>query len=154
MFEGDSSFEEGGALHDDKDFRRLKYVAHRAGDFDDELRRRNGNSSTSDPESERSPSERNHKRPRDSNHLPAFSEFTFTYPSPSTSNGDARTPSAGISATTHEGKGYGIPPADNPFVPSSARFESDESEDEDEREHKSRDKASSLLLGRSNDDSD
>ena len=27
-------------------------------------------------------------------------------------------------------------------------------EDEDEREHKSRDKASSLLLGRSNDDSD
>ncbi|PIL24929.1 hypothetical protein GSI_12816 [Ganoderma sinense ZZ0214-1] len=124
MFDGDESHDESMGLHDDKDFRRLRYVAHRAGDFDDELRRRNGRSSMSEPE--KWPPERNHKHPRDPNRLPAFSEFTFTYPSPSTTNWDGRSPSPPGFASD--------PPAHNPFARSLSRLDIDSEDDEDERE--------------------
>lgn len=130
MFDGDDSFEEGMGLHDDKDFRRLRYVAHRAGDFDDELRRRNDSSSRSEPE--RWPPERNHKRPRDPNRLPTFSEFTFTYPSPSTSTRDGRSSYSPGLVGPHGEKGFSDPAAYNPFARSRSRLDLDSDDDSDE----------------------
>ena len=132
MFDGDESYDESMGLHDDKDFRRLRYVAHRAGDFDDELRRRNGGSSMSEPE--RWPPERNHKRPRDPNRLPAFSEFTFTYPSPSTTNRDGRSPSPPGFVSSFEERGFSDPAPYNPFARSQSRLDPDSDDDEDEHE--------------------
>ncbi|KAI1796687.1 hypothetical protein LXA43DRAFT_986618 [Ganoderma leucocontextum] len=132
MFDGDDSYDEGTGLHDDKDFRRLRYVAHRAGDFDDELQRRNGSSSRS--ERERWPPERNRKRPRDPNRLPAFSEFTFTYPSPSFNNKDGHSPPPPGFLIPYEEKGNGDHPAYNPFARSRSHLELDSDDDEDERE--------------------
>nr|VWO98567.1 Transcriptional repressor rco-1 [Ganoderma boninense] len=116
MFDGDESFDESMGLHDDKNFRRLRYVAHRAGDFDDELRRRNGSSSMSEPE--KWPPERNHKRPRDPNRLPAFSEFTFTYPSRPLPTGMGVLPRRQV----------------YPFARSLSRRDLDSDDDSDERE--------------------
>ncbi|TBU39775.1 hypothetical protein BD309DRAFT_1083198 [Dichomitus squalens] len=149
IFEGDSSFDEGAALHDDKDFRRLRYVAHRAEDFDEELRKRNGSSSKSEPEPENWPPERNHRRPRDPNQLPAFSEFTFTYPSPSTSNGDAHSPSAGTSTNPYKEKGNGNLPASISFAPSSPRSDSDDDEDEDDEDERTPTRPSTPVLATS-----
>ncbi|KAI0682125.1 hypothetical protein C8T65DRAFT_625163 [Cerioporus squamosus] len=137
VIEGEVSADENVSLHDDKDFRRLRYVARRVEDLDDELRRRDGSGTSKvDAEVQWSPV-RNKQTFHAPSRLPEFSEFTFqapgpAYPSSPTAKGkEPDLPRTNFLIPAKE-NGHAEPPERNSFVPFRPR--SDSNSDSDERE--------------------
>lgn len=122
------SEDEHVALHEDKNFRRLRYVASRTDNLDAEVHRQ----TNSKPGGDQWPARRDHQA-RGPNDLPAFSEFTFTtpgpaYPSPSHAKGKA--PAAAAADFLNSSTG-GPPARDSPSA--SQYRDSDSEEDEQDR---------------------
>ncbi|RPD64449.1 hypothetical protein L226DRAFT_484485 [Lentinus tigrinus ALCF2SS1-7] len=138
IIDGEVSADENVALHEDKDFRRLRYVARRVSDLDDELRRQDGSSKV-DAEVQWPPV----RNPtfRAPSKLPVFSEFTFqapgpAYPSSPTGKGkEPELPRTNFIIPAKE-NGHGEPSAQtsqNPFAPSRLRSGSEYDSDERDR---------------------
>ena len=138
FIDGEISADENVALHEDKDFRRLRYVARRVRDLDDELRKRDGSSKV-DAEVQWPPV-RNKLVLRAPSKLPAFSEFTFqaqgpAYPSSPPSSGKGKEPELprGNFLIPAKDDGHVESSTQNPFAPSHPRASDDSDSDERER---------------------